>query len=127
MKPTSRAFVNPVVFCLILSIGGVGGVGLGVVWLRHQISTTANNIRNLEAQKAAIERLITAKSAVVASEQRPDLLRQANEAFNLGLVPMSDVTIFNESSERAIRGLVERSTRDLLEQPPVVAFKLAQH
>ena len=127
MKTTSRAFVNPLVVCLLFTIGLGGSAGLGVVWMRHQISTTANNIRSLDAQKAAIERLISEKSAVVASEQRSDLLRKANEEFRLGLVPMSDVTIFQESSERAIRGLVERSTRDLKDRPPVVALKLARN
>jgi DNA-binding GntR family transcriptional regulator len=127
MKKTSGAFVNQIVLWLILTIGLGGGVGLGVVWMRHKISTTANNVRKLAAERAEVDRLISEKSAFIASEQRPDLLRKLNDEFHLGLVPMSDVTMFNESSEGAIRGLVQRSTRDLMERPPSVTLKLAQH
>lgn len=127
MKKTSAAFANQVVLCLILTIGLGGGVGLGMVWVRHKISTTANHVRRLAAEKAETERLISEKSAFVASEQRPDLLRKLNDQFRLGLVPMSDVPLINESSDRAIRGLVERSMQDLMERPPSVTVKLAQH
>lgn len=127
MKKSSGAFVNQIALWLILAIGFGGSVGMGVVWMRHQISTTANNVRKLAAEKAEVDRLISEKSAFIASEQRPDLLRKLNDEFRLGLVPMSDVTMFNESSEVAIRGLVERSTRDLMERPPSITLKLAQH
>jgi hypothetical protein len=127
MKKTSGAFINQIALWLILTIGLGGTAGLGVVWMRHKISTTANHVRKLTAEKAEVERLISEKSAFIASEQRPNLLRKLNDEFRLGLVPMSDVTMFNESSEAAIRGLVERATRDLMERPPSVTLKLAQN
>ena len=127
MKNNSQAFVNQIVVCLILTIGVGGGVGLGTVWMRHQISTTANHVRLLAAQTAEVDRLITEKFAEVASAQRPDLLRKLNQEFRLGLVPMSDVPLFNESSENAVRGLVERASRDLMERPPLVSVQFAQH
>jgi len=127
MNRSPRAFVNSIVVCLIVTIGTVGGVGLGVVWMRHQISTTANQIRRLAAEKAEIDRLLTEKTAAIAGSRRPDLLRQANAQFQLGLVPMSDVPVLNESSEAAIRGLVVRSAQDLMERPPVVSVKLARN
>jgi hypothetical protein len=125
MKQNSRAFINHLVGGAILTIGVGGGVGLGVVWMRHQISTTANQIRKIDAERAETERLISEKTAAIASAQRPDLLRAANDRFRLGLVPMSDVPLFNESSDAAIRGLVLRSTQDLMEAPPMVSLKLA--
>jgi hypothetical protein len=127
MQRSPCAFVNSIVVCLIVTIGTVGGVGLGVVWMRHQISTTANQIRRLAAEKTEVDRLIGEKSAAIASSQRPDLLRQANAQFRLGLVPMSDVPVLNESSEAAIRGLVVRASQDLMERPPVVSVKLARN
>ncbi len=127
MKRTPSAFVNSIVVCLIVSIGAVGGVGLGVVWMRHQISTTANQIRRLAAEKTETDRLISEKTAAIASSQRPDLLRHANAQFQLGLVPMSDVPVLNESSDAAIRGLVVRASQDLMERPPVVTVKLARN
>ena len=127
MNNNSRAFVNQIVVCLIVTIGLGGGAGLGVVWLRHQISTTANQIRKLAAEKAEVDRLISEKSAAVASAQRSDLLRQANDEFGLGLVPMSDVPALNQSSDDAIRGLVVRSMQDLIERPPTVTVKFARN
>lgn len=127
MKNNSRAFVNQIVVCLILTIGLGGGVGLGVVWVRHQISTTANSIRKLAAEKAEVDRLITEKTAAIASAQRPDLLRKSNDDLRLGLVPLSDVPIINESSDVAIRGLVLRSNQDMMERAPVVTVKFARN
>jgi hypothetical protein len=127
MNNNSRAFVNQLVVLLIVTIGVGGGTGIGVVWMRHQISTTANHIRELKARTAETQRLADAKSAEVASAQRPALLRKLNDEFRLGLVPMSDVPLVNDSSEAAIRGLVARATHDLMERAPEVSFKLAQN
>lgn len=127
MQKNSRAFVNEIVVCLILTIGLGGTAGLGVVWLRHQISTTANHIRALKAETAEVERLTSEKSAGIASAQRPELLRNLNERFRLNLVPISDVPVFNESLERAIHDLVAHNSRDLMERPPMVSFHLAQN
>ena len=127
MQKNSRAFVNEIVVCLILTIGLGGTAGLGVVWMRHQISTTANHIRVLKAETAEVERLINERSADIASSQRPDLLRNVNEQFRLNLVPFSDVPVFNESLDRAVRDLVARNSRDLMEDAPTVRFHLAQN
>ena len=127
MKKDSRAFVNHLVVCALLTIGLGGGAGLGVVWMRHQISSTANQIRKLGAERSEVERLITEKNAAIASAQAADKLRLANESFRLGLVPMSDVPLFNESSEAAIRGLVLRANQDLIERSPTVTLKLARN
>jgi len=127
MQKNSRAFVNEIVVCLILTIGLGGSAGLGVVWMRHQISTTANHIRVLKAETAEVERLINERSADIASSQRPDLLRKLNEQFRLNLVPFSDVPVFNESLDRAVRDLVARNSRDLMEEAPTIKFHLAQN
>lgn len=127
MQKNSRAFVNQVVVSLVLAIGVGGGVGLGTVWMRHQISTTANQNRLLLAKIAETNRLIDEKKAEIASQQRPDLLRNRNQEFRLGLVPMSDVPLFNASYDQAVRGLVQRASTDLMERPPTVSLKLAHH
>ena len=127
MQNNSRAFVNQLVISLVLAIGLGGGAGLGTVWMRHQISTTANHIRAVKAQTAEVERFISEKVAEVASAQRPDSMRLLNEQFRLGLVPISDVPIFNASTDEAVRGLVARASRDLMERPPSISFNLAQH
>lgn len=127
MQKSSRAFVNEIVVCLIVAIGLGGSAGLGVVWMRHQISTTSNHIRVLKAEMAEVDRLIEAKSAAIASVQRSDHLRKLNDELKLNLVPMSDVPVFNESMERARRDLIVRNSREVMEQPAAISVKFAQH
>ncbi|MES2697878.1 MAG: hypothetical protein V4773_30735 [Verrucomicrobiota bacterium] len=127
MKKNSQAFADPFVALLILSVSLMGSVGIGMVWMRHQISTTANRSQALVVQRTEIERLITEKSAEVASAQRPDLLRNLNEQHRLALVPMSDVPVFTESSETAVRGLVQRASFELMEPVPAVTIRIARN
>ena len=90
MKKTSHAFVNQVFVCVLVSIGFGGSIGLGTVWLRHQISITANENRILAGRLAEIERRIAETKTLVESEQSPDALRRLNANLHLGLVPVSD-------------------------------------
>ncbi len=45
MKTNSSAFVHQLVLCLLVTFAVAGSTGLGTVWMRHQISTTANTNR----------------------------------------------------------------------------------
>jgi hypothetical protein len=91
MKPSdSRAFVNQFLVFLIVMIGSVGSVGIGTVWMRHQISVTADSNRNLAAQLMVVERHISELKALIDIEQSPEALRQRNAEWNLGLVAIAD-------------------------------------
>ncbi len=90
MKNNARAFVNQFFIGLLVTLCFGGSVGLGTVWIRHQISITANTNRVLVADIAELDRHLAEKSALVETEQRPDNLRRRNLEFRLGLVPMSD-------------------------------------
>ena len=52
----SRAFVHQLVVYSLATIVVGGGMGLGSVWMRHQISLTANTNRILESQIAEVRR-----------------------------------------------------------------------
>ncbi len=93
MKKNSSAFVNQLVVCLLVTFTVVGATGLGTVWMRHQISTTANANRLLAAELVRIERLIDEKRTIIEMEQAPDKLRALNTAMGLGLVPWSQVHV----------------------------------
>lgn len=90
MKKNSQAFVNQLLVCLLVTIFCGGSVGLGIVWMRHQISTTAQTNRTLAARIAEIERHIYEKTAQIESEQNHQVLRRRNQDWKLGLVPISD-------------------------------------
>jgi DNA-binding GntR family transcriptional regulator len=66
-----------------------GGMGLGSVWMRHQISLTANTNRILETQIAEVRRHSEEIRTAVAEEQDITVLKRRNEEWHLGLVPQS--------------------------------------
>ncbi len=128
MKNSSHAFVNQLLVCLLVTIGFGGSLGLGTVWMRHQISTTANANRALKAEWERVERLIDEKKTLVETEQAPDKLRQLNAAMRLGLVPMSEVSIVHVTDNTTDR-LAARASRDdrADARSAPVAFRVAQH
>ncbi len=94
MKPTdTHAFVNQLLIGTLAMILFSGSIGLGAVWMRHQISTTAQATRQIETTLAEVERRIAETTALIAAEQSPDALEQKNMAMGIGLVPKRDSQI----------------------------------
>lgn len=93
MRRTPHAFANQLVICLLVSIGFGGSIGLGTVWMRYQISHTADGNRILKARIDGLERQIAEKISAVESEQTPDQLRRRNVAFEVGLQPVLETQV----------------------------------
>src|ERR1044071_6097267 len=93
MKKNSQAFVNQLVVCLLVTMTFGGSIGLGTVWMRHRISLTAKRNYALLAEINEVNRRSDDIEAQIRSEQRPELLRQMNQEFRLGLVPMNEVPV----------------------------------
>ena len=55
-KKDTHAFVNQLLVYTLVMICFSGSIGLGTVWLRHQISITANNTKRLEQRIVESER-----------------------------------------------------------------------
>lgn len=110
MKNNSQAFVNQLLVCLLVTMTFGGSLGLGTVWIRHQISLTAKANRSLLAEIDEVNRRSADIEALVRSEQRPELLRQLNLEFRLGLVPMNEVPV-QHVTENVTQRLVEQATR----------------
>ena len=128
MRKNSNAFINQLLICLLVTFGFSGSIGLGTVWMRHQISVTANANRALAAEIARIERLEAEKKTLVKSAERPDELRRLNREMRLGLVPMNEVAV-QHVAEDVIERLVERANRGLYSgdraaAEPLVKFAL---
>jgi len=130
VKNNSQAFVNQLLVCLLVTIGFGGSIGLGTVWLRHRISVTANNNKILAAKIDAVERRIEEMTTVLETEKRPEVLRQSNADFHLGLVRIDEVPVISTETNPA--RMAERSSRalgaaatDRGDQP--VTLKLALH
>ena len=108
MRRNDHAFVNQLLMCLLVSICFGGSIGLGTVWMRQRISQTANTNRQLAASTDELKRRIDEVGAQIEREQNPDLLRRRNEAWNLGLVPVSDTQVVHVA-ENPIARLMQRA------------------
>ena len=122
MRTTNHAFVNQFVIYTLLTICFSGSIGLGTVWMRHQISITANANKVLEARLAELKRHLAETNTAIEIHQSPAVLRQRNASMNLGLI-LPEVQSVTESP--TLR-LVAKSSRALLNDRAVpVTFRLA--
>lgn len=90
---SAHGFVNQLLVAVLLTIGFGGSVGVGTVWLRHQISVVADDNRDLEQRRHDIERRIDDVTAQVESALSPDALRAQNQLMQLGLVEVTQSQI----------------------------------
>ena len=129
MKRNSQAFVNQLLVCLLVTMTFGGSLGLGTVWVRHQISLTAKLNRALLAEITEVNRRSDDIEVQIRSEQRPELMRQLNLEFRLGLAPMNEVPTVH-ITDNVNQRMVERANRwSFPEQAGLVpvTFKVAQH
>jgi hypothetical protein len=115
---STRAFVNQALAGLLVTIGFGGSVGLGTVWMRHQVSVLADTNRDLEQQYHDIERRIDDVNARVELELKPEVLRERNESMHLGLVELSEQQIAPVTRDPIV-GLVAKANRRVFESEAV--------
>lgn len=127
MQKNSQAFVNQLLVCLLVTITFGGSLGLGIVWVRHQISLTAKANRALLAEITEVNRRSDDIETQIRSQQRPELLRQSNLEFRLGLAPMNEVPVVH-ITENVNQRMVERANRWSFPHQGIepVTFKVAQ-
>jgi hypothetical protein len=92
-KSDSHAFVNQLLLYTLVMICTSGSVGLGTVWLRYQISATANRVRTTELKITELERRLAQTVTEIETEQSPDVLRRRNEELGLGLTTPKEVQV----------------------------------
>ncbi|HEY1764831.1 MAG TPA: hypothetical protein VGF85_07890 [Opitutaceae bacterium] len=90
------------VYALVAIFGGAS-IGLGTVWMRHQISMVANTNKVLEATIAGLERRIEEADAAIASEQDPDVLIRKNDFWKLGLVAPAETQVRRVAEDPVLR------------------------
>lgn len=129
MRKNSNAFINQLLICLLVTFGFSGSIGLGTVWMRHQISLTANANKILEGRIAEVERHLSETAALIETEQGSEVLRVANEKWKLGLV-MPQERQFVNIAEDADRHLAAKRNRDLfndgVRSAPKITFASAR-
>lgn len=113
MKPSSTsAFVNQMVVSTLVMICFGGSIGLSTVWLRHQISLTANSTRVIEQRITELERRIADTRAAIACEEDPASLLRRNAEWHLGLVSPTPNQVMHMDGD-PIRRLAAKRNRGL--------------
>jgi len=122
----THAFANQLLVCLLVCISCGGSIGLGAVWMRHQISVTANANRQLARRITEVNRHCYETEALVAEAQTPDVIRGRNDEWHLGFVLKSDDRLVRVNEDPTQR-LVTRNNRELFlsDRPPTISFSVA--
>lgn len=96
MKPrAASAFINQVLAYSLAMLVFTGSIGLGTVWLRHEISVVANRNQSLQDRLALVQRHIDDATARIAAAQSTENLLRLDARWHLGLVrPQPDQTKF---------------------------------
>ena len=125
-KNDSHAFVNQLLVCLLVSFGFGGSIGLGTVWMRHQITVLAKSNRALQAGIDEVKRRHDATATVVESEQSLPALTRRNTGWHLGLAPATDAQVVRVTEDPVMR-LARRRDSNLFNDGFVpVTFRVAQ-
>ena len=113
--PPARAFVSQLIALTLLLLVFSGSLGLGAVWVRQEISGTANRSRALEVKLANVERRLDEVSAEVAAALNPDALLRQNDLMRLGLASPREEQVrrVNESAELRLASKVNREVFSL--------------
>lgn len=109
---SSHAFVHQVLVSSLVAFGASGSIGLGTVWLRHQISIVANANRTMEARIAEVARHGEEIRTAIAEEQDVSVLLQRNQQWHLGLVPPSPDQVVDVAEDPNAR-LAAKRNREL--------------
>jgi hypothetical protein len=125
IKMDSRAFVNQFMVYALVAICGSASIGLGMVWIRHQISLAANTNKVLVSTIDDLERRIEETDAAIAAEQDPAVLNRRNSEWQLGLLPPAQTQV-RRVSEDPVTRLAAMHNRTLFgEEPATVSFRIA--
>ena len=127
MKASNHAYVNQLLVYTLVMICFSGSIGLGTVWMRHQISLAANATKVLDARIAELDRRLNETKAVLEAEQDPAILKQRNAEWHLGLVQPIPEQIVHLPGDAVMR-LAAKRNRGLFNDgvtPVTVSLRVA--
>src|SRR4051812_41905588 len=109
LAPTQvNRLIAMVLFLLIFA----GSLGLGAVWMRGEISRTANFSRALQGRINDVERRLDEVNAQVAPAVNPDALLRQGEFMNLALVSPREIQVVRVPESPELR-LAAKRNRDV--------------
>jgi hypothetical protein len=114
--PPARAFVSQLIALTLVLLVFSGSLGLGAVWVRQEISGTANRSHAIETKIADVERRLDEVTADIAGALNPDALLQKNAAMRLGLLSPREIQIVRVEGSPELR-LASKRNREIFNQP----------
>jgi hypothetical protein len=125
MKKDTQAFVNQLLVYTLVMFCFSGSIGLGTVWMRHQISLSANTAKVLEAKLTETERRINETRAAVERAQDPAMLKLLNDQWRLGLVPPEPQKTATIDVDPVMRLAAKHNRGLFTDGPSTAAFQVA--
>lgn len=98
----SSAPVNRLIVATVALLAFAGAIGLGTVWLRHQISEVARANKQVQARIAETERRTNETETLIAAAANQKVLNANNVKFRLGLVIPSETQIYRVDASDAM-------------------------
>jgi hypothetical protein len=115
--PPATAHVNRLIALTLLLLVFSGSLGLGAVWVRQEISQTANRSRALVAKVADVERRLDEVNAEVAAAVNPDALLKQNQAMRLGLASPREMQVVRIEGSPELH-LAQKRNREIFATTP---------
>jgi hypothetical protein len=113
MKPAPTiTVVNRLIAMTLALLVFSGTLGLGAVWMRGEISRTANQSRALEGRITDVERRLDEVNAQVASAVNPDALLRQGQFMNLALASPRELQVVRVPESAELR-LAAKRNRDI--------------
>jgi hypothetical protein len=121
----SPAFVNHFMVYALVAICTSASIGLGTVWLRHQISLVANENKVLETSIADLDRRIEETDAAIAAEQDPAVLNRRNADWRLGLVAPGETQVRRVTEDPVMRLASQHNRKLFGDGPATISLQVA--
>ncbi len=107
--PPAPGLINRVIALTLLLLVFTGTLGLGAVWMRQEISSTANYTRTLEDKLTGVERRLDEVNAEVAAAVNPDALLRQNSFMNLTLATPREIQVVRVTGSAELRLAAKRN------------------
>lgn len=107
--PPAPGLVNRLIALTLLLLVFTGTLGLGAVWMRQEISQTANHSRTLEDRLTVVERRLDEVNAEVAAAVNPDALLRQNKFMSLTLVAPREIQVVRVDGSAELRLAAKRN------------------
>src|SRR3954468_9017378 len=107
--PPAHAYVNRLIALTLLLLVFSGSLALGAVWVRQEMSQTANRSRALVAKISDVERRLDEVNAEIAAAVNPDTLLKQNQAMRLGLVSPREIQVVRIAGSPELRLAAKRN------------------